>query len=174
MPVEIERKFLVRGDGWRARVRRATPILQGYVSRGPGATVRVRLLAAGEGGAAAEAFLTLKSAGAGAVRAEFEYPIPPDHARAMVAAGLCGDERLIEKTRHEVPHAGLTWEVDVFGGHLAGLVVAEVELPAADHPVVLPPWAGEEVTDDPRYGNSALSLADGPPDATPTLFRLSA
>lgn len=170
MPVEIERKFLVRGgDAWRARALRATPLLQGYVSRGPGATVRVRLVGAGT--AEEAAFLTLKSAGAGAVRAEFEYPLPPEHARAMIAAGLCRDGRLVEKTRHDVPHAGLVWQVDVFAGHLAGLVLAEVELPSPDHPVVLPPWAGEEVTDDPRYGNSALSLADAPPDATPTLFR---
>ena len=63
---------------------------------------------------------------------------------------------LIEKTRYRIEHAGLTWELDVFEGENAGLVVVEVELPAADTPVDIPAWVGEEVTGDPRYYNANL------------------
>jgi adenylate cyclase len=53
--------------------------------------------------------------------------------------------------------------VDVFEGPLDGLVIAEVELPRPDHPLDLPPWAGSEVTDDPRYANAALASTAAPP-----------
>ena len=63
---------------------------------------------------------------------------------------------IIEKVRHRVPYAGLTWEVDVFAGANEGLVVAEVEMPSEATEVGLPPWIGDEVTDDPRYFNANL------------------
>ena len=64
---------------------------------------------------------------------------------------------LIEKTRHVVEAGGRRWEVDVFAGANAGLVVAEIELESADAPLQVPAWAGSEVTDDPRYYNANLS-----------------
>jgi adenylate cyclase len=76
---------------------------------------------------------------------------------------LCTGRRL-DKTRHDVPHGGLVWEVDVFEGPLAGLVIAEVELPHPGHPLDLPSWAGREVTEDPRYANAALASAAAPPE----------
>ncbi len=149
MGVEVERKFLVNGDGWRAGAS-AMPIRQGYLSMGMGATVRVRI-------AGHAAFLTIKSQSSGASRAEFEYPIPLADALAMLA-DLCPPPH-IEKTRHFVDVAGRAWTVDVFGGDNAGLVLAEVELGHPDDPVTLPDWVGAEVTHDPRYRNSALALA---------------
>jgi adenylate cyclase len=112
----------------------------------PERTVRVRLL--GE-----RAFLTVKGPTAGASRAEFEYAIPPDDARAML--DLC-EKPLIEKTRYVVPHGGLVWEIDEFHGANAGLVVAECELASEDQPLDKPDWVGEEVTGDARYYNSSL------------------
>jgi CYTH domain-containing protein len=155
MGLEIERKFLVTGDGWRAAaLGPAVPLRQGYLAGGAtGPVVRVRL--AGE-----QAFLTIKGPGLLA-RAEYEYPIPPEDAAAMLET-LCAAP-VIEKTRTRVGHAGLVWEVDVFAGHLAGLVLAEVELASADQRVELPGWAGREVTDDPRYQNAALVRAAGLP-----------
>lgn len=145
MPVEIERKFLVTGTAWR------TPdgqrLVQGYLNRDKARTVRVRI-------AGQQAFLTIKGATTGATRAEFEYPIPPADAEALL--GLC-DGPLIDKVRHRVAFGGLLWEVDEFLGENAGLVVAEVELASEDHAVYLPPWVGEEVTHDPRYFNSSLA-----------------
>ena len=145
MGMEIERKFLVRGDGWRTGP--GTACCQGYLNRDKQRTVRVRIL----GDAA---FLTIKGPSVDAVRPEFEYPIPVADARELLA--LC-ERPLIEKRRHCVEHGGLTWEVDEFLDENAGLVVAEVELPAPDHPVTLPDWVGDEVTRDHRYSNSSLS-----------------
>ena len=148
MPVEIERKFLVVGDGWRHGVP-GQRFCQGYLA-GDDATATVRVRRAG-----AAAYLTVKGKGHGLVRPEFEYPIPVEDAEAMLR-DLCR-RPLIEKTRHEVAHAGHVWHVDVFGGENAGLVLAEVELDRPDERVALPAWVGEEVTADPRYRNSALA-----------------
>jgi len=148
MPVEIERKFLVNGDTWRglgpgARYR------QGYLSVEPGRTVRVRL-------ADDSAWLTIKGRSEGMARAEYEYPIPVADAAEMLDT-LC-IHPLIEKVRYCIEHAGHTWEVDEFSGDNTGLVLAEVELAAADEAVELPAWAGREVTDDQRYYNASLQL----------------
>jgi CYTH domain-containing protein len=153
MGLEIERRFLVEGDAWRAAVTWSRHLLQGYLAREDGVAVRLRL-------SDDRARLTIKGPG-GLVRPEFEYDVPRADAAAMLDA-LCAGRR-IAKTRHDVPHAGLVWEVDVFEGPLAGLVIAEVELPAADHPLPLPPWAGREITGDDRYANAVLASADAPP-----------
>jgi CYTH domain-containing protein len=144
---EIERKFLVAGDGWRAGAE-GVLIRQGYLVTAPALSVRVRIC--GERG-----FLTVKGGEGTLVRQEFEYEIPVADAGAMLD-GLC-QKPLIEKTRHAVRHAGHTWEIDVFSGENAGLVLAEVELAAVDERLELPPWVGREVTDDPRYLNANLA-----------------
>jgi adenylate cyclase len=153
MGIEIERRFLVTGDAWRTAVRRARRLRQGYLAREDGVTVRLRL-------DHDTARLTIKGPG-GLVRPEFEYDIPAAEAEAMLTL-LCAGRSLV-KTRHDVPLDGLVWEVDVFEGPLAGLVVAEVELPDAAHPLRLPAWTAREVTDDPRYANAALVSAAAPP-----------
>lgn len=146
MATEIERKFLVTGDGWES-ASAGTRIAQGYLSIDADRTVRVRL-------AGNEAWLTIKGRSEGISRAEFEYPIPPDDARELLKLCL---PSVIDKTRHRIPFGGHVWEVDVFHGDNEGLVVAEVEL--VDESVLpeIPPWAGVEVSDDPRYYNSSLS-----------------
>lgn len=147
MGVEIERKFLVRDTRMLAG-QTGIFLSQGYLSHTPEATVRVRI--SGE-----QAFLTVKGRNQGARRAEFEYPVPVADARALLRLCPAGH---IEKTRYRIPVAERVWEVDVFHGANEGLIVAEVELPDEHAPITLPPWAGAEVTDDPRYFNSALSL----------------
>ena len=99
------------------------------------------------------AFLAIKGRSHGSTRAEFEYEIPTTDAGELLA--LCVGS-LIEKTRHRVLSGGLTWEVDVFAGDNAELVLALVEIPSTDTAVQLPAWAGEEVTSDPRYYNANL------------------
>lgn len=146
MGIEIERKFLVKGEDWRDAP--ATEIRQGYLNRDKERTVRVRI--AGE-----RAFLTIKGLNKGAARAEFEYLVPLEDARQMLA--LC-EPPLIEKRRHVVEYRGSRWEVDEFLGANAGLVVAEIELTTPDQPFTRPDWLGEEVTEDPRYYNSSLSF----------------
>ena len=148
MPIEIERKFLVVGDSWRAEASRAVPMRQGYLAElGGRASVRVRL----EG---AVAKLNIKAAVVGAARAEYEYDIPAAEAEEMLAT-LCSG--LVLKTRHYVERDGLTWEIDVFEGANAGLVVAEVELTTADQEFPRPDWLGRELTAEQRYYNHALA-----------------
>ncbi|HST43792.1 MAG TPA: CYTH domain-containing protein [Luteimonas sp.] len=154
MPIEIERKFLVTGDGWRAAAHAVVPMAQGYIndqaamdSGAQRASVRVRI-----GGEAA--YLNLKSRALGHTRQEFEYPIPLEDARALL--DLCVGGR-IEKRRHLVRHGAHLWEVDEFLGDNAGLVVAEIELAAAHEAFERPPWLGVEVTDSARHYNLALA-----------------
>ena len=148
MPTEIERKFMVQGEGWRAEVSRSIPMRQGYLAElGGRASVRVRL----EG---AEARLNIKAAVVGAARAEYEYDIPSAEAEEILAT-LCSG--LVLKTRHYVERDGLTWEIDVFEGANAGLVVAEVELCTVEQEFPRPAWLGRELTDEQRYYNHALA-----------------
>lgn len=146
MGVEIERKFLLASDAWRAGAT-GTEYCQGYLSRDPARTVRVRV--AGEQG-----FLTIKGRSDGVARAEFEYVIPVAEARELLR--LC-EGPLIEKRRYCVEYGGFVWEIDEFFGENTGLVVAEIELPAVDAEFARPEWLGVEVSDDPRYFNSSLS-----------------
>ncbi|KXU31804.1 adenylate cyclase [Sphingobium sp. 22B] len=152
MAVEIERKFLVVSDEWRAMADAGRDLRQGYVAHDGHASVRVRLSADG-------AWLTVKSARAGLVRDEFEYAIPAADAEDMLDR-LCVDT-LIRKTRYRVPHDGKVWEVDVFAGAAEGLVLAEVEMRSIDERFDLPDWVGDEVTSDPRFRNSAIALMRG-------------
>ncbi|MDD3517432.1 MAG: CYTH domain-containing protein [Chromatiales bacterium] len=145
---EIERKFLVVSDTWRPQVSRSIPMRQGYLCGDAHSSVRVRI--AGD-----EAHLNIKSATLGIERLEFEYPIPLDDARHMLDALARG--ALIEKTRHHVRHGDHLWEIDVFEGDNAGLVVAEIELEHEDEPFARPDWLGDEVSHDPRYYNNCLA-----------------
>lgn len=145
MAIEIERKFLVTGDGWRQG--EGIALAQGYLNRDKARTVRVRI-------AQDKAFLTIKGPTRGASRAEFEYEIPRDDAEQLL--GL-SEGPVVEKRRHVIAHGGLTWEVDEFLGENRGLVVAEIELQFETQAFDKPEWVGEEVTEDPRYFNSNLA-----------------
>jgi len=147
MGIEIERKFLVVGDGWKAVAGEGVACRQGYLDSCPGTTVRVRII--GE-----QAFLTIKGATSGITRSEFEYEIPVPDATEMLA--LCRDA-IVEKRRHFIQHDGRVWELDVFSGANDGLVMAEIELESEEQPFGLPEWAGPEVSADPRYRNGHLA-----------------
>jgi len=147
MGTEIERKFLLRDDRWKEGANCGTLFRQGYLIGSDKSSVRVRI----EGH---QANLNIKSATLGIRRHEFEYPIPLEDARDLLDS-LC-EKPLIEKTRYLVNYAGHLWEIDVFSGDNAGLVVAEVELQSEDESFETPPWLGREVSDDPRYYNVCL------------------
>lgn len=153
MPIEIERKFLLANDGWREGIERSEPIAQGYLVgaqalRDGSARASVRVRLAGE-----QAWLNIKAATPGIARAEFEYPIAVGDARELLAT-LC--DGVLEKTRHDVRVDGMLFEIDEFTGDNAGLIVAEVELPAVDAPFPRPPWLGREVSALTRYYNVNL------------------
>ncbi|MBR2234158.1 MAG: CYTH domain-containing protein [Prevotella sp.] len=146
--MEIERKFLVRDSSYRQAARSSSHIQQGYLSSGRGCTVRVRLRDD-------EAYLTIKgpSADGGLSRYEFEKAISRDEGEHLLQ--LC-EPGIIDKTRYLVDCGSHTFEVDEFHGDNQGLVMAEVELRAADEPYERPPFLGDEVTGDRRYYNSHL------------------
>lgn len=145
--MEIEHKFLVSGP-YKHLAISTSHIVQGYISDAPERTVRIRIRDN-------EAFLTIKggSTDDGLCRYEWEQSIPVNDAEELLALCLPGT---IDKHRHIVPWKGHEWEVDEFHGHLEGLTLAELEVPAADTAFELPPFAGEEVTGNPRYYNSQL------------------
>ena len=148
MAIEIERKFLLRDDSWREQAEAGVFYSQGYLASGPLSSVRVRL--AGD-----KAWLNIKKATSTIRRLEYEYPIPAADAAELLDE-FCADSR-IDKTRYHVSHAGHLWEVDVFEGENAGLVVAEIELNDEQESFATPFWLGEEVSHDPRYYNMNLA-----------------
>ncbi|TAM11299.1 MAG: CYTH domain-containing protein [Nevskiaceae bacterium] len=150
MPVEIERKFLMKDDGWRAVVQHSRRMVQGYLA-GPGGKASMRVRISGT-----EARFNIKAAVVGAVRAEYDWPVPLAEAAEILATLAVGR---VEKTRHYAAAGnGRTWEIDEFDGDNAGLVVAEIELGSLDEAFERPAWLGREVTDDARYYNHALAL----------------
>ena len=148
--LEIERKFLVKGDGYKQQAYSHSHIQQGYICSSHGRTVRVRIR--DERG-----YLTIKgpSENGGLSRYEFEKEITLDEAEHLMQ--LC-EPGIIDKTRWLVKSGRHTFEVDEFFGENEGLVMAEVELGAEDEPYEKPDFIGQEVTGDRRYYNSHLRM----------------
>jgi adenylate cyclase len=153
MGIEIERKFLLASDAWRAEVSRSQRLVQGYLVSAAAVTsgaarssVRVRI-----GGD--QAWLNIKSSNLGLARQEYEYEVPLADAEAMLAR-LC--DGVVEKIRHYVAHANHEFEIDEFFGANDGLVVAELELDSVDEAYERPAWLGQEVSGLPRYYNLNL------------------
>ena len=147
MAKEIERKYLIKNDDWRIVADDGITIIQGYMGSNEQSSIRIRI----HGGTAN---LNIKSKTIGVQRHEYEYSIPIDEAREILE-NLC-DKPYIEKTRYLVLYEGHKWEIDVFTGDNEGLIVAEIELTSPEESFSLPEWAGEEVTEDPRYYNICL------------------
>lgn len=149
MAKEIERKFLVRSDAWRAAVESSTLIVQFYLAISSERSIRIRI----KNGRTAK--LTLKFGSDTRIRDEFEYPVPLEEAREMMQFAI---GTVIRKTRHHVRHEGYLYEIDVFNGELDGLIVAELETADDVADDLLPAWLGREVTGEIRYSNASLAL----------------
>ncbi|MBE9568614.1 MAG: CYTH domain-containing protein [Proteobacteria bacterium] len=151
MGIEIERKFLLKNDDWKAHVTETHVIRQGYLQSGleksQKSSVRIRI-------SNKLANINVKSVDLAAVRQEFEYEIPLHDAQEMLET-LC-DGVVIEKTRYYVPYGRHLWEIDIFEGDNAGMVMAEIELSRLDEPFEKPDWLGPEVSHDERYYNIYL------------------
>lgn len=148
MALEIERKFCVTGDSWKLCVTRTRGLRQAYLTKNGRLSVRVRVDGNETG------TLTIKAARSGIQRHEYEYAIPLADAEELM---LHREGSIISKVRHIVPIDGLNWEIDVFDGENAGLVIAEIELDRPDRHFERPEWLGDEVTDDRRYYNADLA-----------------
>jgi adenylate cyclase len=148
--IEIERKFLVKNESFKAEAFTQNRITQGYLSSIPERTVRVRVK--GD-----KAYLTIKGMTneTGMSRFEWEKEIPVDEAKSLLF--LC-EKGVIDKTRYEVKINQHVYEVDAFHGENNGLIIAEIELDSETEAFEKPNWLGQEVTNDKRYYNSNLSL----------------
>lgn len=147
--IEIERKFLVHSTEFIQAASQHYRIEQGYLSKDPARTVRVRIKAD-------KSFITVKgaSSASGMSRYEWEKEIPLEEGKALLQLAL---PKVIQKTRYEIKHQTFLFEVDVFEGQHQGLILAEVELEDENVELNLPTWIGEEVTGDARYYNASLS-----------------
>lgn len=145
--MEIERKFLINESEWNS-LEKPTPtrISQAYLSDEKKCTIRVRIKGS-------KGFLTVKGETKGITRSEYEYEIPVDEAERMMAE-FCS--RVLSKDRYCIEVAGHTWEVDVFHGKLAPLIIAEIELESENEKFSVPKWVGKEVSSDASYYNSNL------------------
>ena len=153
--IEIERKFLVVDDSYKQLAISHYTIIQGYICRESGRTVRVRLKSDSNG--IAKAFLTIKGKPAEGTLGRFEWEKEIDWLDGQELLKLC-QGNIIDKTRWVVPaiEQGLFWEVDEFHGHKEGLTLAEIELTAENQSFVIPSFVGEEVTSDRQYYNSNM------------------
>ena len=170
--IEIERKFLVLNEDYKQLATSKYTIIQGYICKDAGRTVRVRIRTNDDGSSVA--FLTIKSKpnAMGFSRFEWEKEIDPSDAKQLIHLCLPG---VIEKTRWLIPATQpyttlhnptqpytatespqLIWEVDEFHGRLAGLVIAELELESEDQAFEKLSFVGEEVTGNPRYYNANM------------------
>ncbi len=162
MGMEIERKFLVQGSPWQEHESIGQKITQGYLSIDPQRTIRVRLCEGVDSTCMSNpqenmqntAFITIKSHISTLSCHEFEYAIPPQEARILL--DTLAHKPLIEKIRHRIAYEGHLWEVDLFLGSNAGLVLAEIELSHEEETFSPPPWLLEEVTHNTQYKNSQL------------------
>ena len=153
---EIERRFLIDGPPAEVLAAPARPLRQGYLAGEDGVDVRVR-------DDAGTPWLTVKG-GRGLARTEVELGLTADRFEALWPLT---EGRRVEKVRHVWPSPdGVTVELDVFGGALAGLVIAEVEFAdeAAASAWTPPPWMAVELTGVPGWSNAELARR-GRPDA---------
>lgn len=147
MPIEIERKFLLKNDTWKSEADNGTQFVQGYLVGSKKSSVRIRI----EGD---NAFINIKSATLDITRKEYQYEIPVSEARELLKT-LC-EPPLIDKTRYIVNKGSHKWEIDVFAGDNDGLIVAEIELNHENEQFDKPDWIGKEVSEQQRYYNVCL------------------
>jgi len=156
MAVEIERKFKLVSDEWRALSTGSLKIQQAYLQSGikadQASSIRIRLEETDAD--QIKATINVKSAEMSVHRMEYEYRIPVSDASIMLET-LC-EQPVLVKTRFLVPYGDHLWELDIFEGDNAGLEIAEVELKHINEKLALPDWVGQEVSDDPRYYNNYL------------------
>lgn len=148
MNYEIERKYLVSNNDWKASVINKNEIYQGYLSNSDSPIIRVRKTNS-------LGFLTIKDKSVGLIREEYEYQIPLNDAISLL--GIC-KTKILRKNRYTLLFGNLTWEIDEFLDDNEGLIIAEVELSSIDMNVVLPSWIGREVTNENIYYNKNLLI----------------
>lgn len=147
MAYEIERKFLLKTDGWRKQISKTLNIKQAYFCNTDKTSLRIRV-------SDKQAFISAKTMTRDIRRHEFEYEIPHADGEFMIQH-MCMGSAII-KQRYLVNMHPHVWEIDEFFGDNEGLVVAEIELQHEAENFTKPDWVGEEVSNQDRYFNMAL------------------
>jgi Uncharacterized protein conserved in bacteria len=150
MPKEIERKFLLADDSWRAVVSRSEHLRDGLLAFFDGRKIRIRFYDE-------KATLTIKGPRHGLARDEFEYDIPASDGLILLEQHCKGE--IIEKIRHYVRIDAHEWFIDEYRGLLEGIIIAEVEIPSEDTEIPLPSWVAREVTGLSKYRKANLVKA---------------
>ncbi len=156
MALEIERRFLVTGEEWKAHVSWEAALRQGYLlNREDGLTARVRLQEQQDG--KVQAWLTIKAVAASDAprhaRLEFEYAIPVEDGQELLRLARWQ----VNKKRHGLVLPGGDWVLDVFYGSNAPLMIAEVEIDRPEDKPSIPPWCLKEITGMHQLSNAALA-----------------
>ncbi len=150
--LEIERKYLVDPEIWHLAEKPEVRVLtQGYLCMDDLKVIRIRIV---QTNSDSRGYLTIKGKMKNLGRPEFEYEIPIEEAKDLMALTLYNP---IEKTRYKYLHMGKIWDVDIFRGGNEGLCMAEIELDDPDEVIDFPEWVGREVSHDPRFYNAYLS-----------------
>ena len=148
MALEIERRFLVKGNEWRNISCNAQYLRQGYLTTSiKNWTVRIRIEEE------EKAWLTLKFPAQRISRHEFEYLIPVKDAQEIWKK----TPHKIFKTRYKLNLEEGDWIIDCFEENNSPLVIAEVELISADQEVKVPHWCLHEITHNNQLTNAALA-----------------
>lgn len=146
--MEIERKFLTKEIPFDITAYPCREIVQAYLSFSP--TIRIRRQDT-------DYILTVKGKGHLA-REEFELSITEAEYERLFRKT---EGTPIIKKRYLVPlAAGLTAEVDLYEGELAGLMTTEVEFSSLEEAedFLAPAWFGKDISEEKAYKNTALSL----------------
>ena len=143
MKTEIEKKFLVIDPAFKDQATSHHHILQGYLSKDPERTVRIRIKYK-------EVWLTIKgkSNTAGTARLEWETAIPYEESKALLRLDI---GKPIKKIRYIIPREELNFEVDEFLSPNKNMILAEIELHTENTSFHRPHWLGKKVTGDPQY-----------------------
>jgi CYTH domain-containing protein len=151
--IEIERKFLVKNDGYKEKASEHWKIRQGFLIIDKERCLRIR-----EDITPRETFYTLclKISLSDLTRKEFEYKVPTEDGLQLLSS--C-KYNVIEKERFRVlTGKKFYWDIDEFKGVNQGLSIAEIELPSETFDDFdAPNWLGKEVTEDRRYLNTSLA-----------------
>ena len=148
MALEIERKFLVKGD-FKSKAYACSHIEQGYIASVGGRTVRVRIRDN-------KGFLTIKGPSSLTQLGRYEFEKELSLQEALELMNICLPGRIV-KNRYLVKSGKHIIEIDEFEGDNEGLIIAEIELGSDNEPFEIPDFLGKEVTGDRRFYNAYLT-----------------
>ena len=150
MSLEIERRFLIKNEGWKEFITKKIFIEQGYLSKNlDDWTIRLRLIGK-------DYKIALKKHIENFTNYEFEYSIPRKDGETIMS----NLSRIIKKERFFLEVEKKSWIIDCFKENNYPLEIAEIELSKEEEDFILPNFISKEITGLKHYSN--VSLANKP------------